>query len=234
MRKWSIYKALFFVIFLVVILFAVVVMTTEGKVDVRGNYYKLRHLFVDSMTRRLELEYPLPASFSNQGSAKATCLYVLGGNQDSLSHRFRKASSLYNQGLSRKILILSKPGITEFSPDLERNLTNDEWAIRELEIFHVKKEDIEPVSVKVGFWGTLSEARDLTDIVRKKGCNRLILVTSDYHTRRAFIAFLRYSTNDSPTVYVYGAEDTTGFLGILAEYVKLLLYDHFALPLNRL
>jgi hypothetical protein len=31
-----------------------------------------------------------------------------------------------------KILIMTEPGITEYSPDLDRNLTNDEWVVMKL------------------------------------------------------------------------------------------------------
>ena len=230
---WGNRKALYFVILLVFVI-CIVVMTTAEKADIHRNYYRIHNLLADSIKNRLELEKPLPTKFSNQVSAITTCVYVLGGNQDSLIHRFRKASILYKKGLSRNILILSRPGITEFNRGMGRNLTNNEWAIKELELLNVRKEDVEPVSVEVGIFGTLSEGKDLTSIVRRKGCNRLILVTSDLHTRRAFIAFTRYSTKYSPEIYVYGAEDPIGLMGLFAEYIKLLLYDHIAIPLNSL
>jgi uncharacterized SAM-binding protein YcdF (DUF218 family) len=152
-------------------------------------------------------------------------IYVLGGNQESLSTRFRKAASLYHQGLSRRIWILDRPGITEFSPDLGRNLTNNEWAIRELERLEVRKEDVEPVAVQSSFLGTLSEARDVAEFARRKGCRRLILVSSAHHTRRVLRAFSRYAPRGSLELYVYGAGDAADLRVLLPEYVKLVFYD---------
>jgi hypothetical protein len=179
----------------------------------------------DSLTRKLAAEKPLAAGSSGREPSPATLIYVLGGNQDSLATRFRKAASLYHRGLSRKILILDRPGITEFSPDLGRNLTNNEWAIRELERLEVRKEDVEPVSVQTSFLGTLSEARDVADFAHRKGCRRLILVSSTYHTRRVLNAFSRFARRGSLELYVYGAGDTADLHVLLPEYFKLVFYD---------
>ena len=183
----------------------------------------------NSISEKLIIEKPLSESISINKSNIKALIYVLGGNQDSLINRFRKAASLYHKGFSKKILILSRPGITEFSPVLGRNLTNNEWAIRELERLNVRKEDIEPVSVQKKGFGTLSEAKELSDIVRKKGCNRLILVTSDYHTQRVWHAFSKYMADNSFELYIYGSEDVKNLRGLLVEYIKLFMYEHFVI-----
>jgi hypothetical protein len=178
----------------------------------------------------LVYEKHIPYSLLNKMSGNMTLIYVLGGNQDSLRYRFKEASILYHQGLSNKILILSRPGITEYDSDLGRNLTNNEWAIRELVKYNVKKEDMESVSVKVSFFGTLSEAKDLPDIVRKKGYKKLILVTSAYHTKRTITVFSKFAPNSSMELYIYGSDDVSGFQGQIIEYMKMLLYENFVLP----
>ena len=196
----------------------------------RSYLYTKYNNILDSIAGKLILEKPLPARIFEKELKIKPLIYVLGGNQDSLVNRFRKAASLYHKGFSKKILILSRPGITEFSPELGRNLTNNEWAIRELERLNVRKEDIEPVSVQKKEFGTLSEAKDLSDIVRKKGCNRLILVTSDYHTRRVLHTFLKYGSDNSFELYIYGSEDEKNIRVLFSEYMKLFMYDHFAIP----
>ena len=213
-----------------VIFFAIVVIIKIYYIDVNGNHYRLYKSLSYSLAMKLVMEKPMPAGFSKQESKTTTLIYVLGGNQDSLISRFRKASSLYHQGLSKKILILSRPGITEFNQELGRNLTNDEWSIRELEKLNVRKEDIEPASVKKGIFGTLSEAKDLSNIVRKKGSHRLILVTSNYHTRRVFSTFSKYASNNSFEIFIYGSNDTTGLGDLFLEYFKLLMYNNFSIP----
>lgn len=233
MRMGNIYKYLIYVAVLIVLLSILIVNSRNYSIYVNRNYLYIQYdKLLDLIAGKLILEKPLTASISEKGLKIKPLIYVLGGNQDSLVNRFRKAAGLYHKGLSKNILILSRPGITEFSPELGRNLTNNEWAIRELERFNVRKEDIEPVSVQKKAFGTLSEAKDLSDIVRKKGCNRLILVTSDYHTRRALHAFLKYGSDNSFELYIYGSENEKNLIGLLSEYMKLFIYDHFAIQGN--
>jgi uncharacterized SAM-binding protein YcdF (DUF218 family) len=163
-----------------------------------------------------------------------TLIYVLGGNQKSLVSRFDLASGLYHQGVAGKIHILSRPGITEFSPELGRNLTNDEWAVREMEFLKVKRGDIVPVSVDTLYFGTLSEAKSLSEMVRKKGYKRLILVSSMYHTRRAYNTFNSFIANCPIELFIYGAGNASGIQYLLSEYIKLIFYDHILLPSYRL
>lgn len=231
MRMENVNKNLLYVVILIVLLSVTVVNFRNNIIYFGRNYLYIQYdKFLDSIAAKLISEKPFLAGLSEKESKIKSLIYVLGGNQDSLINRFQKAASLYHKGYSKKILILSRPGITEFSPELGRNLTNNEWAIRELEKLNVRKEDIEPVSVQKKIFGTLSEAKDLSDIVRKKGCNRLILVTSDYHTRRVLHAFLKYGSDNSFELYIYGSETEKDFIGLLSEYMKLFIYDHFAIP----
>jgi uncharacterized SAM-binding protein YcdF (DUF218 family) len=231
MTRKNIYGSLFYAVILIAILSIAIVHLTNDFVYVGRNYLHVQYgKYLNSLSEKLISEKPLPENVLINNLKIKPIIYVLGGNQDSLVNRFRKAASLYQKGFSEKILILNRPGITEFSPELGRNLTNNEWAIRELEKLHVRKEDIEPVSVQKKEFGTLSEAKDLSDIVRKKGCNRLILVTSDYHTRRVLHAFLKYGSENSFELYIYGSKDKKNIGSLLLEYIKLFVYDYFAIP----
>lgn len=229
MKPGKVNKVFSYVIVLLIFI-AIILITEKFYIDANDNNHWMYKSLSYSLAMKLVMEKPMPVGFSKQESKNTTLIYVLGGNQDSLISRFRKASSLYHQGFSKKILILSRPGITEFNQELGRNLTNDEWSIRELEKLNVRKEDIEPASVKKGIFGTLSEAKDLSDIVRKKGCHRLILVTSNYHTRRVFTTFSKYASNNSLEIFIYGSNDTAGLGDLFIEYFKLFMYSNFAIP----
>ena len=231
MRMGNVYKYLLYAVVLVVLLSIVTVNFSNYFIYGNRNYLYIQHdKLLASIEGKLMLEKPLPEGVSENKFKIRPLIYVLGGNQDSMVKRFRKAASLYHKGFSKNILILSRPGITEFSPELGRNMTNNEWAIKELEKLNVRKEDIEPVSVQKNGFGTLSEAKYLSGIVRKKGSNRLILVTSDYHTRRALHSFLRYQTDNSVELYIYGSKDQIDFRSLFLEYIKLFIYDHFPIP----
>ena len=125
---------------------------------------------------------------------------------------------------------MSVPGITEFDPSLGRNLTNDEWAIKQLTGFGVSKEDVEQVSLKKGPLGTFTEAKDISEIASKRGYKRLILVTSQYHTKRTWITFSKMSENRNITLSIYPANDPVGLHSLLYEYLKLVLYKNIVLP----
>ena len=202
----------------------------SDRIDLNLYFNERRHGIVDYLKERLVFEKYISTDNATDIKEKKAILYVLGGNQGSLRQRYLKASELYHLGLSRKIMILSRPGITEFNPNLGRNLTNDEWSIRELSILNVQKKDIELVSVKPGYFGTLQEAMRVTEINRKRGGGRIILVTSSYHTRRAFLSFSEFQKNPSNKIYVYGTVDAKNIINIISEYVKLFLYEKFLLP----
>jgi uncharacterized SAM-binding protein YcdF (DUF218 family) len=200
------------------------------EIDIKAYYFSLHQELVNFLQGKLVYEKHIPHSLLSKTSGSNTVIYVLGGNQHGLRYRFKEASILYHQGLSNKILILSRPGITDFDSDLGRNLTNNEWAIMELRKFNVKKEDIEPVSVQASILGTLSEAMDLPDIIRKKGYSKVVLVTSAYHTKRTITVFSKVAPNSSLELYIYGSDDVPGFQGLLTEYMKMLLYENIVLP----
>jgi len=53
----------------------------------------------------------------------------LGGSQRSLELKYKTASELFHKGICKRIWILSRPGKTEYSKSLRRNLTNDECSL---------------------------------------------------------------------------------------------------------
>jgi uncharacterized SAM-binding protein YcdF (DUF218 family) len=216
---------------LIAIICMAVALSNDKRGVAAGTSSKAHRKVIHYLAGKVTMEKPVADPLSRLLLNNVTTIYVLGGNQNNLIQRYRTASILYHQGLSKKILILDRPGITEFSPELGRNLTNNEWSIRELDKLKVRREDIETVSVRAGFFGTLNEAKGVSDTVRRKGCDRLILVTSDYHTRRTFDAFLTYLPKDSHELYIYGSGGTSGIVTLLAEYAKLLFYDYMVLPI---
>lgn len=157
---------------------------------------------------------------------RSSAVYVLGGSQFCLEQRFKAASDLYKRGLARKILIYSKDGVTEYSHALKRNLTYNEWSTLKLVEYGVRKEDIEPVSVKQGLFGTYSEARGVSGFARRGGYRNLILVSSSYHTERVWVSFSMFKDVDL-NLYIFKSPDGTDLEGLLYEYFKLFVYENF-------
>ncbi len=110
------------------------------------------------------------------------CIYVLGGSEESLRERFKIAARLYHEKVAVKVMTLSRQGITAYDPVRGRNLTNDEWSREELRRLGVQSGDIEFIAVSEGFFGTLTEAREVARLTLERGYRQLILVTSEHQS----------------------------------------------------
>ncbi|MGD0886021.1 MAG: YdcF family protein [Thermodesulfovibrionales bacterium] len=184
------------------------------------------------LLQRLVSVNPLPDDFNKLHPHVRQAIYVLGGSQNDLRYRFKAAAALYRNDVSRKIFILTDPRITEYDPSLGRNLTNNEWAMKKLVEFGVKKEDIEPLSLKSGFFGTLREARTVTEEISNRGYAVLILVSSPYHTMRVRKSFSKYLRGKGINVFIYPSGGHPQLWQLLLEYLKLKIYDDILLYLT--
>lgn len=159
-------------------------------------------------------------------------IYVMGGSQPVLESRFKKAAVIYRHGSASRILILSRPGITEFSPPLGRNFTNDEWAMEKLAAFGVNREDVEAVAVPECFWGTYNEAETVSELILKRGYRRLILVSSPHHAERSWNSFKKFLNNHNVDMEIYLSGDHAGRKQLVLEYFKLMIYNNILLPFS--
>lgn len=157
------------------------------------------------------------------------CVYVLGGSEGNLRERFTIAARLYHDKVAGKVLILSRPGITEYDPVRRRNLTNDEWSMDQLIRLGVKSRDIEPIYTGEGLFGTLAEAKEVARLTLARGYGRLILVTSAYHTKRVWLTFAKNLGDQGIEVYLYMSRDRADLATLAEEYVKLVVYRSFLL-----
>lgn len=114
---------------------------------------------------------------------KADVIFVLGGSSVYFE-RTRKAAELYKKGVSEKIYLTDDGGRGGWSQKENRNPTFAELAKNELVKNGVPAEKIEILQPQVT--GTIYEARILADTAKSKNVKTVLLVTSAYHTRRAF------------------------------------------------
>jgi len=154
-------------------------------------------------------------------------IYLLGGSQNSLEFKFKRAADLYHDGICKRILILHRPGKTEYSSLLRRNLTNDEWAILKLEELGIPKKNVEPIRIKKGFFGTLREAKGISRLIIKKEYKSIILISSPYHTHRVKITFEKFLKDHNVTFYVQGSDQRVSLMHFLVEFIKLKIYKYF-------
>jgi uncharacterized SAM-binding protein YcdF (DUF218 family) len=185
------------------------------------------------LMNRLVKEVPAIELLNEPSHDSNGIIYVLAGSQRDLEGRLKKAVALYRDGAAGKVVIMSRPGLTGYSSQLGRNLTNDEWAINQLIDLGMQKADIEVVSIPWSFFGTYHEAKAISDITLKKGYRYLLLVSSPYHTKRVWNSFSKMLQGRNVSLYVYASADPVEFNALVIEYFKLLTYDNLLLPLFR-
>jgi uncharacterized SAM-binding protein YcdF (DUF218 family) len=159
--------------------------------------------------------------------AKVDAIYVFGGSQRSLEFKYKTVADLFHNGTSKRIWILSRPGKTEFSRDLGSNLTNDEWSIQKLKEFGVPEKNVEAIKIEGRFFGTFSEAKDISSLLKSRGYNDIVLISSDYHTKRIKISFDNFLKNQDTSIYVQGSGGRLSLRPIIVEFIKLKVYQYF-------
>ena len=114
---------------------------------------------------------------------KADAIFVLGGSSVYVE-RTQKAAELFKNGVSEKILLTDDGTRGGWSKLEKRNPPFAELAKNELVKLGVPAENIEILQPPVT--GTIYEARNLAEAVKTKNLNSVLIVTSAYHSRRAF------------------------------------------------
>ncbi len=153
-------------------------------------------------------------------------VYILGGSQKSLKFKFKTAADLYHQGICKKIWLLSRSGVTEYSPLLQRNLTNDEWALLNMVNLGIPAKNIEPIELKEGFFGTYSEAKGITALLKEKKYKNILLISAPYHTRRVKISFNNFLQDQDVSVYVQASSEKLFLRHFIVEFIKLKIYQY--------
>lgn len=114
---------------------------------------------------------------------KADAIFVLGGSSVYIE-RTQKAAELYKKGVADKIFLTDDGERGGWSKIEKRNPPFAELAKNELVKNGIPADKIEILQPQVT--GTIYEARVLNDLVVSRKLESVLLVTSAYHTRRAF------------------------------------------------
>lgn len=155
-------------------------------------------------------------------------VYILGGGQQSLEDKYRMLAALYGENRCEHIMILSRRGTTEYSPDLGRNLTHDEWSLMRLAKLGVPRQAVQPVEVERGIFGTLSEARRIAEKAQQERWKNILLITSPHHTRRTRASF-SCLLNGSANIWVIASRHEAGLPELVSEFLKMKIYQFWLL-----
>ncbi len=167
---------------------------------------------------------------------KADAILVLGGSYTYIE-RTQKAAELFKKGVAPRIYLTDDGEQAGWSEIEKRNPPYVELARNSLIANGVPPENIEILEPQVT--GTIYEARILLEKVKSANLNSVLIVTSAYHTRRAFSTFQRiFAENNQPTeigiVSPPTGEQTpppfswwlsaNGWNFVAGEYVKSFVY----------
>jgi uncharacterized SAM-binding protein YcdF (DUF218 family) len=163
-----------------------------------------------------------------QPPRQAECLMILGGDQNT---RPFVAAALVKAGFARHVLV-TPPKIESWPNEMTIPPTH-EVNRRVLLKLGIPSRDITilPTTAET----TYDEAQALADFLRDRPDVRVLVVTSDFHTRRSRWVFARALGGQSRQVSFVSApsddfrpdcwwRDETGFVAITAEYLKLVFY----------
>ncbi|KJS03111.1 MAG: hypothetical protein VR65_02385 [Desulfobulbaceae bacterium BRH_c16a] len=153
-------------------------------------------------------------------------LVVMAG---SMPERLPAAARLFQEGISRKILLTNDGILGAWSEEKQRNLYRVEWAEFCLTKMQVPEEAV--VKLAYSSSGSIYDAMNSRTEILDKGIKSIIIVTSDYHTRRSLWCFERVLRDHPVTIGVYPAKsevstssDCKKFLELCREMIKYVYY----------
>ena len=142
--------------------------------------------------------------------------------------RLPPAARLYTEGVAPKILLTNDGIFSSWSTEHHRNLYEVEWSRERLLEAGVPEEDI--VLLDYTASGSIHDALNTRAFVLGRGDIRsLLVVTSDYHTRRTHWTFERVFAGEDVDIRVYAVPKDPDFTGrrtllLTQELVKLVFY----------
>lgn len=133
--------------------------------------------------------------------AQSDAIVLLAGN-----HRERApaAAMLYRDGYAPLVILTNDGVFSSWSTTYNRNLYQVEWAAEELVRLGVPREKI----LKLPYYGnsTLFDALAVKRQLFRSGMKKIIIVTSDYHTRRALWTFKHVLKEYTAAITVFPAQ----------------------------
>lgn len=160
---------------------------------------------------------------------KSELIYVLGGAVNSTRNHLKRAAELYHQGRAKKILYFHGTGAMVADRSLKRNISHDEWVVRQLAKYGVPASATEAVPDPEKFFGTYSEAEAVSRIVLQRNYKSILLITSPYHTKRVRKCFDYFLDGKGVFIVVVGSDDRAYLRSHLVEYLKLKVYEYLLL-----
>jgi uncharacterized SAM-binding protein YcdF (DUF218 family) len=166
---------------------------------------------------------------------RADAIEILGGGEPG---RSRKAAQLYHEGWAPRLIITKAEHISSVAELRQYGIFAAEDHEIKCAVLKLLKVPEEAIEVLDGYnRSTMEEARRLRDYARERRLKRLILVTSNFHTRRTRLAFGRAFKGTGIELLVQAAPPDCWFdpdswwtrradsRNLFLEYQKLIFYS---------
>ena len=155
--------------------------------------------------------------------SRADAIVFMAG---SFQEKAPAVATLYRDGYAPRILLANDGVFSSWSTKYNRNLHQVEWTEEELVRLGVPRSAI----IKLPFYGsgTIYDALTAKRYASKNGLKSMLVVTSDYHTRRSRWSFEHVVTQYPVAIGMFSVRSDFGqknhFVMYLAECVKLTCY----------
>lgn len=176
----------------------------------------------------VKLSIPILENFLiiNKPLPRADALVVMAG---STQERLPVAAHLFLAGISPKILLTNDGVLGAWSEEKHRNLYRVEWAEADLKKMRVPEKAI--VKLAYSSSGSIYDALNSRKEILGEGYKSIMIVTSDYHTRRSMWSFERVLRGHHVTIGVCPVNsemnrmsDFIKFLELSREMIKYIYY----------
>ncbi len=158
---------------------------------------------------------PTPTLFT-----KADAIVILSGNYQ---ERAPVAAKLLAEGFANRIILTNDGVFSSWSAKHDRNLYQIEWAEEKLLSLGARREQIVKLPEFVD--STMSEAALASRYIKREGFKKIIIVTSEYHVRRALWSFGKAFENYPVELMMSPAPSSSSGIKIIAiEFAKLIYY----------
>ncbi len=131
----------------------------------------------------------------------------------------------FNRGL--RIILKSQCRFQNSKFKVQNYISFDEWSVLKLKEYGVPADDVEAIQMKEGFFGTFSEAKGISSLIKDRGYKDLLLISSLDHTHRAKISFKNFLKEQTVSVYIQASGERILLRHAIVEFLKLKVYQYF-------
>ena len=131
----------------------------------------------------------------------------------------------FNRGL--RIILKSQCRFQNSKFKVQNYISFDEWSVLKLKEYGVPEENVEAIKIDEGFFGTYSEAKGISSLIKIRGYKSILLVAQLYHTHRVKLSFNKFMADQNISLNIIGSGEQLFLRHHIVEFIKLKIYQYF-------